>query len=352
MDSRELRENFVKIYEGEEKGVRAFSVCPSVRLCGINADGFDCAAIAVSPDTVTVIRPTDGNDFKIIKSNNDVMYSCRNDLLKQCNEPESVKRLFETVGMMKGSISGADILFVNSVDDTDFQTDIFSLSAAMSMISKNRLPSVEEMGILTHNPRLIDSVTESLLFSRKNCVLFKHKDGFYENVTLYLSDCKLIVFKIMAVKENISAQIKTAALKIKDSTRTAAAERYEEYCLHEQERSECLFRELKNNPLPTYTAARIIRDSSYELFSLCGRYGASLRSIYSAAERVGNACFIAAAYDLGGICAAVKNEYVDGFIKDVSDLYEKREGSKPDIYICDSADSGVELNLGDITVTL
>lgn len=352
MDSRELRENFIKIYEGEENGIRAFFASPPVRLCGLNIPGFDCAVTAISPDTTAVIRRSEEDFFRIIKSDSDVMYQCRNDMLKQCNEKESVKKLFEAIGLLKGNLMGADILLVNSTDDKAFQTNLYALGTAVKMLSENRTPAVNEMKSVADNSDLMDSITEGFLYAKKDSVMFRHKDGKYENIPFYLSDYKLIVFKIIAPHEDIVPQVRSAASRVLHEKNVTQPDKYEKYCINEQKRAERFLGELKNNPVPSEASACIFEESSFELFSLCGRYGAAIYSLYSAAAESGRTGFITAAYDLGGICAAVKNEYVDEYIKDVSDLYESREGSKPDIYICASAGSGEELNLQDITIVL
>ncbi len=352
MDSRELRETFIKIYEGEESGIRAFFASPSVRLCGLNLPGFDCAVTAISPATTAVIRRSEKDFFRIIKSDSDVMYQCRNDMLKQCNERESVKKLFEAIGLLKGNLMGADILLVNSTDDTAFQTNLYALGTAVKMLSENRTPAVNEMKSIADNSDLMDSITESFLYAKKDSVMFRHKDGKYENIPFYLSDYKLIVFKIIAPHENIVPQVRSAASRILHGKNGTQPDKYEKYCINEQKRAERLLGVLKNNPAPTEALANVLKESSFDLFSLCGRYGTALYSLYSAAAESGQTGFIAAAYDVGGICTAVKNVYVDEYIKNVSDLYESREGSKPDIYICGSAGSGEELDLRDITIVL
>lgn len=343
MSITEIRDNFIKIYGGDEKNLRAFSVSSALRLAGCDAPGFDCLSLSVSPATTAVIREKSDGIYKIINSDSDVMYQCGEDKLLDYGDDMSVQSIFRAIALTKGKVKGAEILLNYSADRSCFKNPVTTVAAALSLTGKNSLPSPGEISSLADSGTLLDKLTECKLSGRQNTVTLKSKNGSVGQLAFYLTGYKLVIATVKNTKE-------TAAKKIYEAAKNAVSDTseqspYERFCANEQKRAERLLENLTAYKAINHELADILKNSAYELCSLTGKYGHTVYEAYKAAEDTHLAAAILAAYDYSGICAIVSNAETDNFVKSFSEIYQRRQGSSPEFYICDTADSGIELDM-------
>ena len=346
MNIKDIQENFIKIYGGEEKNIRSFSVCASLRLAGVNTDGFDCLSLSVSPVTTAVIREKNDGMYSIINADNDIMYQCKEDKLLDYGNNKELQNLFRAIALTKGNIKGAEILLNYSVDQNSLKNPEYALCTAFSLISKNTLPAIGEITALTDNSSSLDTLTECILYGRKNTVTAKNKNCSCDSLAFYLNGYKLIIMTVKNTKETTSKIIKETAAKL-NSNNAKQENEYVRFCANEQQRAAAIRENLITYKTVNSKLADILKSSAYELCSITGKYGATILDAYKTAEGIGLAEAVFAAYDYSGICAIVCNSEVDNFIASFSDLYQRRIGTEPEFYICDTADSGIELTVDE-----
>jgi|GEM_PF-4989005 len=343
MNITEIRDNFIKIYGGDEKNLRAFSVCSALRLAGCDAPGFDCLSLSLSPATTAVVREKSDRIYKIINSDSDVMYQCGEDKLLDYGDDMGQQGIFRAIALTKGNVKGAEILLNYSADRDRFKNPVTTVAAALSLIGKNALPSPGEISSLADSGTRLDKLTECKLGGRQNTVTLKSKNGSVGQLAFYLTGYKLIIAKIKNTRETAAQKIHEAVKKA--ACNTSEQDPYERFCVNEQKRAERLCENIAACKAVNGELADILKNSARELCSLTGKYGHTLFEAYKAAEDTRLAAAILVAYDYSGICAIVSNAETDNFVNSFSQSYERRQGSSPEFYICNTADSGIELDM-------
>lgn len=324
----------MKIYGGDKSNLKSFSVCAALKLCGTDTEGFSCISLSLSPATIATVRIKNDGLYKIINSNSDIMYQCDENKLLDYNDDDIAKHLFRAIALSKGNICGAEILLTHSVDESCFNNSLIAVYTALNIINNKPQPSINEVASLSDNKKYVDNLFACKLYGRKNTVIVKNQKGDVHYLPLNFNTHKLIIARIDSLKESFFKAIKELSQK---ST-------YIQYQNNEQERVLKIIENITTYKAPNKEFSTILKASAQELCSLYAKYGNIIHEACKTAEETSLPCAVFPAPEYNGICAITENSKVDDFITSYTKLYESLAGEKPKFYICNTADSGIELN--------
>lgn len=338
----EIQENFIKIFGGEKYDLQSFSVSSGINITGIDCINNSSISIPLSLSTTVTVRKTNDGFYKFIDLDSDVMYQCSSNNLLDYNDNKNIKNIFRAIAFFKGNLNGAEILFNYSTDDPRFKQPIHAVSVALGIMGNNSIPSVNEIDSLTKNEHLQNKNTACSLFGRRDTAIYCTSNNKAEYLPFNISDYKLVIAALDVKKENI----KTSDIqrKIDNNALKSDVSEIASFFIKEPDRINKVYNNLFTYKTVNEEFADIMREYAKEFSHVFGNYGKILYKAHSIAEDTSLTSAVIPSYDYKGICAVVKNNNVDRFIESFSNTYMQIMGSKTFYFICNTADSGIELN--------
>ncbi len=285
--------------------------------------------LSLSIGTQIAIKTNDKKSFSIVFSDMNTQYECDTQKLRNFMGDKFVKSLFRSCAVMKGDISGADILIEYNVDDKRFKRPMAALISALGILNNGKIADIETIRSLIDTDEEVYSFLPVSLYGRKNTIVHKGKKTEY--LPLNLNGYKIVLSLIDDKGFNIKNILSNA-----DDSR-------EKYIQNECERADKIKNELKNSGTITPEISTQLKVSAHELFSVIGKRADRLFKMYQISDNAGLASALVPMYSYFGICAFVEDKNVDKYIDFISKEYQKKVGTIPTLCICESDDSGIEI---------
>lgn len=210
-------------------------------------------------------------------------------------------------------------------------------------------------GYIREENRYLKNISKDFVggefFGKKNLLYGIDKSNQTEYIPININDSKIIIISADIKKEDIAKKINRSYENAKlnmaavnnslSSMGYESDDKYENYIFNEIKRTETILYGLKKgklNELQTVMEKGII-----EFANLMEKSREKFIKLYETIKKSGMCELVLSAYEYNGIAAIVKDGSVDDFVERMSDECEKKEGSAPSFYICDTAASGIEL---------
>ena len=328
MDAKEIKENFIKHYSGDDNGLKCYKSCCGIVLygAGLEDSGLCVGGLTLSVDTSIVIREKDDKIFDIICADTDIKYECDIEKLNSFTGDKFSKEMFNACAILKGNLCGAEILVEYSVNDRKFKRPLTSLMSGLGIFDKGKVPDFETVKyILDKGDEQSYSFLPAELYGRKNTLISRKNDGRWEYLPFNLTGLKMV--------------ISYTDLKGIDIKKILSEDDMKKYSDNETKRAELI----KKEKGITEEVGKIIKASAYELFDMLGKSAEKLKEMYKISEETGLCVLVVPLYNYYGVCAFLKDEDVDAYCDMISKEYQKKVGIMPTLCICDSDDSGVEI---------
>ena len=340
MDIKEIKNNFVKRYEGSKEGLRSFSVSPYVNLLGEGIEKLCFVSTNFSIETVVTLRLSDEEGFCYMCNDSDIEHIAGvHELTKSFSDDEE-NIVFSEIARKKEKIKGAKILFDFASDEEKFKMKKEAVFAAFEIINNRCI-------------RENDVMEPQVLFAKANTLLYKFNT--FEYIDVDFADKKLILITGDAKKEKIDELLMKSYEQLKKeygisdiyeliNNKPCPEDINKRYIVNEIARIKEFYDEIKSCGELNQKCCEILAESSKELFSICEKSGKKLEKMYKTASDTGLSEVVFAGVEYAGIIAVVKNENVDKFIEIYTQEHKKTAGDIPAVYICNSCDSGIELS--------
>ncbi len=330
IDIREIKENFTKFYGKDDTGIKCCkSGCGIVFYgAGLEKSSLPVGGLSLSVDTDVVVRVKDDKKFDIILSDMNTEYECETENLNEFTGDRFSKSLFKACAMLKGDISGAECLIEYSVNDEKFKRPVISLISALGILNKGKVPDIETVKFLVENIEEEKySFLPAELYGRKNTLISRRNDGKWEYLPFNISGYKMLISYVDSKGIDIKKKLSQDNMK--------------RYTVNECKRVELIKNEIVNKKGITEEIGKLLSESAYELFDMLGKNAKVLSEMYKISEETGLSVAAVPLYSYCGVCAFVKDEDIDNYIRIFSKEYQKKAGAMPAFCICDSDDSGV-----------
>ncbi len=329
----DIKENFKKIYDLSDEGIKCYKTCCGIVLYGAGFDDGDLSmgGISLSVDTSIAIKTNNKKKFYIVFSDLNTQYECELDKLKTFVGDKLIKSMFDILAMTRGSINGAEILIDYGINDKRFQRPSISLITGLGILNNGKIADIEFVKCLIDKNEELYSFLPCELYGRKNTLLSRDKNGRLEYIPFNLDGFKMV----LSLMDDRGFDIKHILSKSDNKSKN--------YIINEEKRAELIKEELIKNGTITEKTDEILKDSAYELLGVLGKSAEKLLNMYKISEETGLAKAIVPMYSCFGICAFVPDEDVDKYVKKISEEYQKKVGAIPTLCICDSCDSGIEI---------
>lgn len=340
LDIKEIKNNFVKRYRGSKEGLRSFSVCPYVNLLGEGIGGICFISTNFSIETIVTLRLSDEESFCYMCDDSDIEHVAGTHELTKSFSDDEENIVFGEIARKKDKIKGAKILFDFASDEEKFKMKKEAIFTAFEIINSECIRE--------------DNVIEpQVLFAKTNTLLYKFDT--FEYIDVDFADKKLILITGDAKKEEIDEMLMESYEQLKKEygisdicalleNKPKPDDLKKRYIVNEIARIKEFYDEIKSCGELNQKCCEILAESSKELFSICEKSGKKLENMYKTARNTGLSEAVFVSIEYGGIMVVVKNENVDKFIEIYTEEYKKTAGDIPAVYICNSADSGVELS--------
>lgn len=340
MDIQDIKKDFVLRFGGNMDGIRSFCVGNPIKVLGIGLEKVENGRyeILLSIKTAISIRENEKYIFSYQLSDSNNEYSCDLDALENCNKKGQEKEIFETIKNYKGKIEGADILFSFDVNNDKFKKLKASLILGLEKLNNN-----------FNKERICE------LSGRKNSLYNINEDDEMEYLPFNLNGYKVILALTDIKKEDISGKIKKAYANLKKENKNIKSvqdiselspdrvDSDEKYLINELRRCELSKKMLKETGGYIKGIENLLKASYKELSSIMNKGKSIYENIYLSAEKTGYMEGIFILHEIGGAGVIVKNENVNDFMREFTKYHEERIGEKPEFYVCDSCDGGVEI---------
>lgn len=328
MDAKEIKENFIKHYSGDNKGLKCYKSCCGIVLygAGLEDSGLCMGGLSLSIDTGIVIRAKDDKVFNIICADTDIKYECDVEKMNSFTGDKLSTEMFKACAMLKGKLCGAEILVEYSVNDRKFKRPLTTLMSGLGILDKGKVPDFETVKyMLEKGEEKNYSFLPAQLYGRKNTLVSRRTDGSWEYLPFNLTGLKMV--------------ISYTDLKGLDIKKSLSDDDMKKYSENEIKRAELI----KKEKGITEEVGKLIKASAYELFDLLGKSAEKLKEMYKISEETGLCILVVPLYNYYGVCTFLKDEDIDAYCDMISKEYQKKAGIMPTLCICDSADSGVEI---------
>lgn len=320
INTTDLNDAFLKIYSSSPDPINYYCLCDCIDLLGFGQNKpFLC--MPISPKTQLAIRVNNENSFKIIDIYKNTMYECETENLSKCNEKADIKRLFNAISIYKGNIKGAQILFSNSVNEKAFCDNLLCLCTALRFYNSSKFLQKEELKALG----FCNDFNYLKLFLKKNTLLYADNINNGKYFTFNLTGINVII--ISSVNK---LNIKNETEKILGgffAKNTALTSKILSNIQTHKTINDELFSLLSNIDNEIFKYNKEIKTLVSDIKSAIKKTNLSLGSIIS--------------YNHSGVCAFVKEENTDLFIKTFSDIYKESSGEVADFYICKTSQSNI-----------
>lgn len=340
MDIQDIKKDFILRFGGEEERIRCFCVGNSIKILGIGLEKVENGRyeVLLSIKTTISIRENEKCVFSYQLSDSNEEYSCDLDALENCNKKGQEKEIFETIKNHKGKIEGADILFSFDVNNDKFKKLKESLILGLAKLNNN-----------------FNKENNCEMSGRKNSLYHINKDNDIEYIPFNLNGYKVILALTDIKKEDISGKIKKAYANLKRENKNIKSvqdiselspdrvDSDEKYLINELRRCELSKKMLKETGGYIKGIENLLKASYKELSSIMNKGKSIYENIYLSAEKTGYMEGIFILHEIGGVGVLVKDENVDDFMKEFTKNHEEGIGEKPELYVCDSCDGGVEI---------
>lgn len=329
----DIKENFKKIYNSNDEGIKCYKTCCGIVLYGAGFDDSDLSmgGLSLSVDTSIAIKTNNTKKFNIVFSGLNTQYECELDKLKNFVGDKLIKSMFEVLAMTRGSINGAEILIEYGINDKRFQRPLTSLISGLGILNNGKIADIEFVKCLIDANEELYSFLACELYGRKNTLINKDKKGRLEYLPFNLDGFKIILSLMDDKGFDIKHILSKSDNKLKD------------FMMNEEKRAELIKVELLKNGIITEELNMLLKASAYELLDSLGKSAEKLLNMYKISEETGLAKAIVPMYSYFGICAFVPDKDVDKYVKIISEEYQKKVGAIPTLCICDSCDSGIEI---------
>ena len=340
LDLKEIKSNFVKRYKGSKDGLRSFSVCPYVNLLGEGIEKLCFISTNFSIETIVALILSDEESFCYMCDDSDIEHVAGTHELTKSFTDDEENIVFGEIARKKGKIKGAKILFDFALEEEKFKMKKEAVFTALEMINSGSI-------------RQDNMIKLQAFFAKANTLLYKCDTLEYLNVDF--SDCKLILITGDAKEEKIDEMLMESYEQLKKEygisdictflqNKPKPDDLKKRYIVNEIARIKEFYNEIKSCGELNQRCCEILAESSIEFFSICEKSGKKLEKMYKTAQNTGLSETVFISIEYGGIVAVVKNENVDKFVDIYTEEHKKTAGDIPAVYICNSADSGVELS--------
>lgn len=350
LDTKVVKEVFVKCYGGEETGINCYKCCCGAVLYG---EGFEKCGLAMGGlsfgiDTVVALKTDESQKINIINSNENIEYECKLNELNVFVGDKFSKSLFRAFAMFKGNIKGAKVLISYGVEDIKFKRPVTTFIASLGILNNGKMSDIEVTRCLLEECEEKNySFLPAELYGRKNTLVCRKSDGEWEYVPFCIAGYKMVLSYTNSDIIDIEKIISPAFDELKEEypdfynkiDDISSVDKVKKYIINECKRAKRLEKDILKNGCITPELTVILKESAYELFSLLGKNADEMHEMYKISESTGN-CVIPV-WRMGGICAFVKDNEVDKYVEFISKEYQKKVGTMPTLCICDHDDSGV-----------
>ena len=266
------------------------------------------------------VRITNNGFFNLITSKDNKMYQCSVDELLDFNSDFQIKNIFKAIAFYKGGITGAEILLSYTVDDTTFHNPISAICVALGLINSQAVPQIMQLKPFISEMQQNTVSLYAQLYARQNTLSFNSRAEESILLPFDLSGSKIVVCKTKI--ENSYHESKQA-----DDT----------------ELMNKIYENISKTKASNTELNNLLEEKYFDHKTQPSKKTSKLFKLYRLTKDSGLCTLNLIDFENGMFACIVNNRNTDDFTNALSDIYNSTEGSIPELYICDSADSGVEI---------
>ncbi len=250
------------------------------------------------------------------------MYQCSADSLLNFDSDYQTKNILKAIAFYKGSINGAEILLSYTVDDSAFHSPTVAICVALGLINSQNIPPAMQLKPFISEMQQNTISLYAQLYARKNTLFLNNRTNENTPLPFDMSNSKIVVCKTQTKSEGSNSY-------------------------SEQESDTELMNEIYDNISGIKTAntelINLLEKKYFDSNGILSKDRKKLFKLYKLTKDTGLCTLNLIDFENGIFACLVNDRDTDDFVNAFSDIYNSINGSVPELYICGSADSSVEV---------